>query len=867
MIKPRKNKLCLTFVLLLSIVVFCLSIKSEVLISNIWIEAESAIKLSQPLEIIQAEETSSGKAIVSSGRSHQSDGYALYKINITHPGNYIFWARSYWTGGCSGSYLVQIDQSNRLLFGNDAVQDKWHWVKGPSFELCRGKHELILWNEEFDARLDKMLLTTNLNYMPVGYGEESNYFFDFETGLPANFVPDNPEEWSIEQETKLTNKKDWLFTEKDFKNFNSTLVRLNYAWAFNRDEFFLYNEVLAQLSQKTIYKVRAYKDLTIPDKSLRKAVVDGFNRLLTGGCIYDDVHFKDISLNEDFINTYKAGELTAKEIVKFNRMIIEKSLFQEFEQSINTAFYVASTHATENQYAILQVSNPPDFIFNTNIKSGTANIEDRNVKLLFNYIDKANYYFADLSEKRAELVLLQNGQKKKLASVEVDNLLSPDFYNQITVIRRAPEITLKHNGKTVSTICDTTFVGGNVGMGSANGDIYFDNIENITVLSPEFQHNFYEIPLNEKQRWSEISGFWTVEIHNTKSLVGRSGGDGCALFTIGENFWRDYRIEMAIKPSGKKEIGVGFYFQDEKNYYLFKWSSNQNKNEGFKQLVRIENGIETMLYKQDGGFQSDVWYKISINLLNGKMVGYIDETEVFNVEDHAFVDGKIAFRTNSQKDQRFDDILIAPTDSLAVKKRRDFSYNFEIRERAAIDLCDWMPLSEFFVGVPAPALWGDIVFVKNLFEDVFLENKRIFRKAIRLNLQIESQFADDCNPIKKDIDVVLSLKSYASGEPNEYAFIVKSDVASLFKMGGMVAEGEISTNRQQIAVTYANNFLNLAVDEKSVLQFNDDSPLNAFKVGVGFCGVGANRIRMMIDITSGEAAEKELFTQSILAKR
>lgn len=134
---------------------------------NINIEAEQAIYLTEPFEIINSPEASGGKSVWSTMRSDQLESYLEYEFNVNQNGKYRFWANCYWPGGCNNSFLIQIDDGNQYVFGNDQRTFKqWHWVKGPSIELTKGNHKLKLWNKEAFSSIDLMIFSKNSVYSP-----------------------------------------------------------------------------------------------------------------------------------------------------------------------------------------------------------------------------------------------------------------------------------------------------------------------------------------------------------------------------------------------------------------------------------------------------------------------------------------------------------------------------------------------------------------------------------------------------------------------------------------------------------------------------------------------------------------------------
>ncbi len=153
-------------------VLLCLFIMGMSLIDRsfdeyIWIEAEDADDIEQPFEAVDHSEASGGKAVISHLGSDEYVSSLTYPIEVEKDGKYRFLANCYWPGGCNNSFIIQFDEGNKYVFGNDKqFFETWHWVKGPVIELSQGTHTLRIWNKEAYAGMDRFLLTQNIQYIP-----------------------------------------------------------------------------------------------------------------------------------------------------------------------------------------------------------------------------------------------------------------------------------------------------------------------------------------------------------------------------------------------------------------------------------------------------------------------------------------------------------------------------------------------------------------------------------------------------------------------------------------------------------------------------------------------------------------------------
>ncbi len=140
-------------------------------------EAENAVSLTAPFQIADDALASGGKFIfVPNGNGNATKPgkvMATYTVNLTQDGQYILFGRVIAPTTVDDSFYVQIDN------GADITWDltngtAWHWDKvrdrgtsGPvKLNLKAGLHTIkIKWRED-GAKLDTLLLTSDLNYVP-----------------------------------------------------------------------------------------------------------------------------------------------------------------------------------------------------------------------------------------------------------------------------------------------------------------------------------------------------------------------------------------------------------------------------------------------------------------------------------------------------------------------------------------------------------------------------------------------------------------------------------------------------------------------------------------------------------------------------
>lgn len=104
---------------------------------------------------------------------------ALYSVHIVQAGEYVLWGRVKASDGRDDSFFVQIDSGKDNLW-KIAPSGKWHWAQVNSrdsddpvkFFLTEGLHAIKIKVREDGAKLDKLLLTNNVNFVPGRSGKQ-----------------------------------------------------------------------------------------------------------------------------------------------------------------------------------------------------------------------------------------------------------------------------------------------------------------------------------------------------------------------------------------------------------------------------------------------------------------------------------------------------------------------------------------------------------------------------------------------------------------------------------------------------------------------------------------------------------------------
>ncbi len=155
--------------------------------SNIKVEAESGV-FEAPFAAGNDTQASGNQYLYSTSATPMS-ATASYNISIPNSGVYYIWGRCYALSGTEDSFFFQVDNQNIMTWHLDKEYNVWKWQKVSdnhvvqSFNLSKGDHTFKVIVRDINARLDKLLITSDPSYVPSGKEDspsalDANYRFD-----------------------------------------------------------------------------------------------------------------------------------------------------------------------------------------------------------------------------------------------------------------------------------------------------------------------------------------------------------------------------------------------------------------------------------------------------------------------------------------------------------------------------------------------------------------------------------------------------------------------------------------------------------------------------------------------------------------
>ncbi|MDH4232603.1 MAG: putative Ig domain-containing protein, partial [Nitrospirota bacterium] len=150
---------------------------------KVWLEAESGSLVSPMVSALDTG-ASSGTYIWTPQKGGilldplGTGGYARYTFTVPEAANYVIWGRVLAATTGDDSFYVSMDGGTYALW-DTIVSGVWAWdqvnnrgVADPVvYPLTAGQHTLIVKQREDGTKIDRILVTNNMQYVPQGIGE------------------------------------------------------------------------------------------------------------------------------------------------------------------------------------------------------------------------------------------------------------------------------------------------------------------------------------------------------------------------------------------------------------------------------------------------------------------------------------------------------------------------------------------------------------------------------------------------------------------------------------------------------------------------------------------------------------------------
>jgi hypothetical protein len=514
--------------------------------------------------------------------------------------------------------------------------------------------------------------------------------------------------------------------------------------------------------------------------------------------------------------------------------VLKNKKYFELQGESEKILYLKPVMEGNMSRVIFSKINKGNFVFEFDAKHGALR-KDHNLVILFNYLNKNNLHRVILRDHSTELQQVVNGKSETLATVSRQNQIADPSLMKYSLVCIFPEISVKINDILILRSGLNDPINGNTGLLSATGDLYIRNISNTSEVRPLYAENFFSLGVDKltrddaKIRWEIRSGDWNwIKNKVIMSLEGKGTLNDPAAVIFGRNYWQNYSVETAIQINSKG-AGVFFYYQDGDNYYLLKVLSDKKK----LVLLSVKDKKENLIQETDYPFSLNEWYKIRITRFEENITVNVDDKTLMEVNDRLFRDGKAGlWSSGSDHANLFDDISIVAFEP--DKKERHANhireYNFEMREHAGLDFCDWEKSGTAFSGRNVNDRGHYLVFEKDILEQKTIKNKKIFYGNTKVDWNISR--------IPRDIDVVSQFCSWSNGLSQTYDFVISRDRVTILKnMKNIYSVPVPGLQRNNVAIAQLNGRWIVKNNKGLLVEFKGEA-IDSTKLAFGFSGIG-----------------------------
>jgi len=163
----------------------------------LWMEAESG-NVNAPMMVHDTEKASGGQYIEVRGGNNNiknapEDGRVIYKFTVKNAGIYKIWGRVKIDMDDEDAFWVKMDDDKWVIWQDIEVGCKWHWDEVHdyrnnnqvmTYNLEAGIHTLLLTYGMDQTRLDKLLITNDLEYIPAEKGPRAEAVISVSSEMP-----------------------------------------------------------------------------------------------------------------------------------------------------------------------------------------------------------------------------------------------------------------------------------------------------------------------------------------------------------------------------------------------------------------------------------------------------------------------------------------------------------------------------------------------------------------------------------------------------------------------------------------------------------------------------------------------------------
>ena len=273
--------------------------------------------------------------------------------------------------------------------------------------------------------------------------------------------------------------------------------------------------------------------------------------------------------------------------------------------------------------------------------------------ILFNRHDAQNHYALVLGTAGLKLVRVTKGKEAVLAK-PVGLPPSKGQTLQVLVKRTPRRIDCFVGPQAHLTTTDRTFTGGSVGTTKGAFRLAKFRVQKVDTIA--FADSFMRTEEGDDP-WAHLTGKWELDESpnptwstNAFRYIGR--GKGVSLAGAGHWFWHDYAAKAALRPGAKcGAAGIACYVEDAGNYLVFRWQTT-----GAVELVRVQQGIETVLERKRIALDPLQWYEFGVAVKGDRVAAFLDGRCMVAAKQEGLRCGKVGLYCRDAAGVRFDDV-------------------------------------------------------------------------------------------------------------------------------------------------------------------------------------------------------------------
>lgn len=436
-----------------------------------------------------------------------------------------------------------------------------------------------------------------------------------------------------------------------------------------------------------------------------------------------------------------------------------------------------------------------------------------------------------------------NGKAQVLAAVEHLGLPSGQGAVPLVVQWRAGSLRVIYGGRTVLRREGLGTLPQGATLSSSGGAYEFSEPQCQPVEPVAFADDFMRVA-GEAGQWEPLSGEWKIRSASDPAKVANAftyaGAGKSAISITGRWFWDDYRVGAAVRPEGQSEVGLIAYWQDAKNYILFRWLPEEaaGARGREKQLWRVWHGQPSLLASAPGGYRAKEWYHLSVCAVDGVLSVDIDGQQVLQKRTDLFGQGKIGLYASGDAPLLVDDVTVEHASSHskeAVVRRETITPQFtreESMENWASPKAEWLPDK----AGPEATFWNRGAY----FGDHAVEIKA---KALELNRAkiVATLCADGKSP---ESGYSLVVTQGGDKDQAQATLLRRGKAVSPPRAVKLGATGECAIRLEQVGKT-----VRAWVAQVLVASFADAQPLAGRRAG--YSAVGAQVAPVDADVSGG----------------